>query len=459
MSFSIKLLINKSGMNLYRRFVKPLELADVFTPNTTATVTYIQRSTIEEEFHKNIDIIGRQIIIYGHSGSGKTTLTRRMLKILGVNFIITHCESATTFNDLLLSAFDKLDRFYISQKESNTSYSVSASMKAEYKSMSAEISKQNTTSYSEISVRVVPPQLTPQKLAQFLGEVNAVWIIEDFHKINEDEKTRLADILKIFIDAANDYPKVKIICIGAVGSARELVTLDTNLYPRISEVHVPLLSESEIKEIINIGCRCLHIEMSDSLIEKIVFYSNQLASLTHQMCYEICFKNNIKNTKSFKKHIDDDQFKNAIQGYINNNSDTLKGIYESITKNKLVWYILKTIVSVEKEAITFEEIKSRINTKNHSFPDVDIISELNKLSEETVGILRYNSNSEKYSIATPFWGAFLKMQLAIEQAEHDKRRKNKRNKNLILKNQDDIDADVYDLLLQQLKLLKKITQS
>lgn len=446
-------------MNLYRRFLNPLKLAVVFTPNTTATITYIERRKIEEEFKKNIDISGRQIIIYGHSGSGKTTLTRRMLKTSGVNFIITDCESATTFNDLLLSAFDKLDRFYISQKESNTTYSVSTSMKAEYKTVSAEISKQNSISYSEVSLRVVPPQLTPQKLAQFLGEVNAVWIIEDFHKISVDEKTRLADILKIFIDAANDYPKVKIICIGAVGSARELVTFDTNLYPRISEVHVPLLSEKEIREIINIGCRCLHIEMSESLIDKIVFYSNQLASLTHQMCYEICFKNDVTNTKAFKKHINDDQFKSAIQGYINNNSDTLKGIYESITKNKLVWYILKTIVSVEKESVTFDEIKSRINTRKHHFPDTDITSELKKLSDETVGILRFDSNSEKYSVATPFWGAFLKMQLAMEHAEHDKRRKNKQNKNLIIKNQDDIDADVYDLLLSQLKFLRKLTQS
>lgn len=447
-------------MNLYRRFIRPLRLADVFTPNTTATVTYIERVKIEEDFLKNIDITGRQIIIYGHSGSGKTTLTRRMLKVSGVNFIITHCESATTFNDLLLSAFDKLDRFYISQKESNITYSVSSSMKAEYKSVSAEISKQNSTSHSEVSVRVVPPQLTPQKLAQFLGEVNAVWIIEDFHKISTEEKTRLADILKIFIDTANDYPRVKIICIGAVGSARELVTFDSNLYPRISEVHVPLLSEKEIREIINRGCQCLHIEMSESLIDKIVFYSNQLASLTHQMCYEICFKNDVKKTKAFKKqHINDDQFKSAIQGYIDNNSDTLKGIYESITKNKLVWYILKTIVSVEKESVTFEEIKSRINTRKHTFLDSDIVAELKKLSDETVGILRFDSNSDKYSVATPFWGAFLKMQLAIEQAEHDKRRKNKQNKNLIIKNQDDIDADVYDLLLRQLELLRKLAQS
>jgi len=441
-------------MQLLRFLFKKLKLADVFTPNTTAKFTYIERKTIEDEFCKNIDITGRQIIIYGHSGSGKTTLTRRMLKRLRVNYIITHCESNTTFNDLLLAAFDKLDRFYIFQKESNSQYSVTSAIKAEYKSISAEISNQKSISHTEISTRVVPPQLTPQKLAQFLGEVKAVWVIEDFHKIEDSEKVRLADVLKIFIDSANDFPCVKIICIGAVGTARELVSLDTNLYPRVSELYVPLLDQKEIKQIINVGCKCLHIEMSESLIEKIVFYSNQLASLTHQMCYEICSKNQVKCTKFLKRHIDDDQFKSAIQGYIETNSDTLKGIYESITKNKLVWYILKTVVTVEKESLTFDEIKSRINNKRHSFDDDSIIAELKKLSEESVGILRFNSNSEKFYIATPFWGAFLKMQLAIEQAEHTQRKKNKRNKNLIIKNQNDIDADVFDILLHQIELLR-----
>lgn len=377
-----------------------------------------------------------------------------MLKRLRVNYIITHCESNTTFNDLLLAAFDKLDRFYIFQKESNSQYSVTSAIKAEYKSISAEISNQKSISHTEISTRVVPPQLTPQKLAQFLGEVKAVWVIEDFHKIEDSEKVRLADVLKIFIDSANDFPCVKIICIGAVGTARELVSLDTNLYPRVSELYVPLLDQKEIKQIINVGCKCLHIEMSESLIEKIVFYSNQLASLTHQMCYEICSKNQVKCTKFLKRHIDDDQFKSAIQGYIETNSDTLKGIYESITKNKLVWYILKTVVTVEKESLTFDEIKSRINNRRHSFDDDSIIAELKKLSEESVGILRFNSNSEKFYIATPFWGAFLKMQLAIEQAEHTRRKKNKRNKNLIIKNQNDIDADVFDILLHQIESLR-----
>lgn len=37
-------------------------------------------------------------------------------------------------------------------------------------------------------VRILPPRLTSQKLAKFLGEIDAVWIIEDFHKVPNEEK-------------------------------------------------------------------------------------------------------------------------------------------------------------------------------------------------------------------------------------------------------------------------------
>lgn len=59
--------------------------------------------------------------------------------------------------------------------------------------------------------------------------------------------------MKVFIDSANDFPDVKIICIGAVDTARELIQLDSNLFPGISEIHVPLLTDEEIKCFIEKG--------------------------------------------------------------------------------------------------------------------------------------------------------------------------------------------------------------
>lgn len=432
------------------------DLKEIFTPNTIAKLAYVRRGEIEENLLSNITIPGKQIILYGHSGSGKTTLIRKMLYDKEINFVQVHCSSNTTINDIILDTFDNLDRFYIAEKNSNKSYTITGSLKSEYKSIASEISATKESSFGETMVRILPPRLTSQKLAKFLGEIDAVWIIEDFHKVPDEEKKKIADILKIFIDAANDYPNVKIICIGAVGSARELINLDSNLYPRITELHVPLLSGQEIKEIINQGCKLLNISMSDNLIEKISYYSNRLASLTHQMCYDICDSNKIHKQQYKHKRIGDRYFKSAIESYVNKNSDTLKGIYDSCVKRQLAWYILKTFVKIEKDHIRFSEIQNRVCQKQRSYTDEEIMKELEELSSATVNIIRYDNNSDSYSISTPFWGAFLKMQIAIEDANRNNNRNKNKRKKLILKNQNDIDADVYNVLLERIEEFKRL---
>lgn len=448
-------------MTLVSRFLsifRRKELKDVFTPNTIAKLAYVKRGEIEENLLSNITIPGKQIILYGHSGSGKTTLIRKILYDKKINFVPVHCSSSTTINDIILDTFDNLDRFYIAEKNSNQSYAITGSLKSEYKSIASEISATRESSLGEVMVRLLPPRLTSQKLAKFLGEINAVWIIEDFHKVPNEEKKKIADILKIFIDTANDYPNVKIVCIGAVGSARELINLDSNLYPRITELHVPLLSEKEITAIINQGCKLLNISMSDNLIEKISYYSNRLASLAHQMCYDICDSNKILQQQYRHKRIDDKYFKNAIDSYLNKNSDTLKGIYDSCVKRQLAWYILKTFVTLGKDAIRFSEIKQRVCQKQRSYTDDEIKKELDELSSTVVNIIRYDTNSDRYSISTPFWGAFLKMQLAIEDADRNNHNERNRRKKLILKNQNDIDAVVYNVLLERIEMFKKLVE-
>ena len=72
-------------------------------------------------------------------------------------------------------------------------------------------------------MRLLPPQLTAQNLAKMIGSVHACWVLEDFHKIEEVEKVKFAQMMKVFADLSDTYPELKIIAIGAVNSAREVI--------------------------------------------------------------------------------------------------------------------------------------------------------------------------------------------------------------------------------------------
>ncbi len=415
-------------MNIFGRLFKTTKPNEVFTPNTVAKLTYVKRDTIETDLEKYLSLPGKQIVIYGHSGSGKTTLLRNKLREVSQNFIRTHCENKTTFNDLLLQAFDELNRFYVAEKTTNQQYSISKELKAEYTGISSKVNATYTESEGQKNVRIVPPQLTPQKLAQFLGEINCVWLIEDFHKVADNEKLRIADVIKIFIDSANDYKDVKIVCIGAVGTARELIELDTNLNNRVAELFVPLLTNEEIEIIVDKGFELLNVSIDKDLKNKIVYYSNNLASITHQICYDLCFHSKITKSKFFPKKLRSDSFKVAVNSYVRKNSDTFTKIYDTIICQTYGWNVLKTFEHLEKEFLSFDEIKQNIpNGKRPT--DEDLVNFLEQLgSAEFKEIVRLDRSSKKYSIASPFFKAFLKMKFALEKSEQKETMNRKKNK-------------------------------
>jgi hypothetical protein len=415
-------------MNFFNKLFKTNKLNEIFTPNTTAKLTYVKRDNIEEDLEKYLDLPGKQIVLYGHSGSGKTTLLRNKLKEVNYNFIKTHCESNTTFNEILLQAFDELNRFYISEKTTNSSYSISSEIKTEFKIIGSKINEQQQNSEGNKSIRLLPPQLTPQKLAAFLGEIDCVWVIEDFHKVKQEEKLRIADVIKIFIDSANDFPKVKIVCIGAVGTARELIELDNNLNNRVAELHIPLLTENEIKGIINKGFDLMNTSISSDLKDKIVYYSNNLGSITHQICYDICYHSAIRKSSFFPKSLKDSSFKNAINSYVKKNSDTFSKIYDTILCQTYGWNVLKTFETLEKDYLTINEILEKIPvTKKPN--EEELFEYLGQLgSAEYKEIIRFDKDSNKYSISSPFFKAFLNMKFALEQSELNERNRKKKNK-------------------------------
>lgn len=425
-------------------FIKRTKISCVFTPASAATLTYIERPLVENIFSKELEIRGKQIILYGMSGSGKTTMIRHLMKKMNRPYIYTQCMVGMTMEDILKSAFDKLDRYYISQRSCRSGISLSSELKNEFLSVKSNVSSED----SATQTRVIAPQLTPERLAKFLGEIGALWVIEDFHKVSMDVRIQIAGILKTFIGLADDYENVRIICIGAVGKASELLQIEPNLNNRVSQIEVPLLDNREVESIIEKGSKILNVVMADNLKQKICYYSHNLGSLVHQMCYDICYKNGIKKACFLTKRLDESKFIDVIESHISSQSDSFRTLYEYITKERVAWYILKTMVEKGKTKISSYEIISGINYKSNRYSETEILNKLQALCDGDNCVIRYDENAEKYMFSTPFWEAFLRMQFSVEKKHINNARKRRKNKKLLFKNQDDIDAQIYAAILR-----------
>lgn len=92
---------------------------------------------------------------------------------------------------------------------------------------------------------------------------------------------------------------------------------------------------------------------------------------------------------------------------------------------------------------------AKVYTVDHPFTEDEIALKLAELSTAEVGILRSDFNSSMFAVSDPFWGAFIKMRIAQEQAEREKAIKNSYNRNLQLQNQNDVEAMLLRILLNK----------
>lgn len=435
--------------SLWCIFLNRYPIEKVFTPSSSAELTFVRRRIIEKKFVGQFRIPGKQIIVYGHSGSGKTTFLNRFFKENKINVVTVQCDSNMSFEQILLDSFDQIGLYYqqaASLSETNTN-TASGGLKAH----GIGVQREASTSQTQVSnfARIVNPQITSQRLAEALGKAKKILVIEDFHKLREEEKKRLADMLKVFIDQSNNYPKLKVICIGAVDTARDIVKLDNNLKQRVYECEIPLLNDSEIKEIVIRGCELLNIKMTEDLIDRIVHYSNQLGALAHQLSYDVCDCEGIQKTQFKRRKLTGTHFVDAVEGYIDARSDSLREIYEKAVIDPLGWYILRTFSNRPQTKMSLKSISKKVNTWDNSITDNEIALKLAELSTAEVGIIRSDLNGSMFTISDPFWGAFIKMRIAQEQADRAKAFKDSNNRNLQLQNQNDIEAMLLQILLKK----------
>lgn len=416
-------------MDWLPRILNSHKLEKVFTPSTVAKLTYIQRVKVEDDVVKYLNLPGMQLALYGHSGCGKTTLVINVLRRLKMKYITTRCKSDTTFEDLLLQAFDKLGIYYGTETTSKVSRSIKGGLAAtRYKEIAADINVTKTVEQGTKAVRALPLQLTPQRLAEFLGELNCVWIIEDFHKVDSVEKVNISDVLKIFIDTSEEYPNTKVICIGAVDTARELIECDSNLNNRIAEIYVPLMTLDELTQIAEKGFKMMNASIPEQIIIKIVYYSNKLASVCHQICYDICYSKNIKSTLLYKQKVNMQDFKEAVSSYVRKNTDTFSKIFDHAVASRPRRLALEAMINLDKEYLTIDEIYKEVRKIEEIQKNIFIFAIDELTTVECFEVVRYDQNSKKYSFSTPLFQAFVKMKLALEDLEEIQRMNRKKKR-------------------------------
>ena len=395
--------------------IKKAGVYDVFTPTRPARLTFIEREQINERLVDAIRTPGKQLVIFGHSGSGKTTLLVNKLHQIYEDHVVTRCMSGLSFENLILDAFDQLNQYYVSEKTQSNNQKIKASIQNEYLGIKSKLEGEHSKTTGDVLAPILPPQLTPQRLAMFMGEARCCWVLEDFHKIAESEKGHLGQVMKVFMDMADDYPDLKTIAIGAVGTAREVVAYEPEMKNRVTEISVPLMMNEEIREILKKGTKLLNFKISDRVEKDIIYYSNGLASVCHQLALNLCISSNINETLAEEEILSAEAFAKAINRYIEDESDSIKSRFDKALKQKRAGkydncrIILTAMANHGKESVSRPEILKIIRRTHKTYPPGNLTNYLKELqSSERGEIINYDENSWHYSFSNPFLKVFSK---------------------------------------------------
>nr|WP_315848512.1 hypothetical protein [uncultured Rhodoferax sp.] len=387
---------------------------EVFTPTSPAIVCYVPRGEkINDKVVNALNTPGKQMVVYGHSGSGKTTLLLNKLRELYGEHLTSSCMKSTSVDALLLDAFAQLAPFYESEKSSGKKTAKEIAIESTFQSIKSGLKTSEQVDSSSKEVRLVPPQLNAQNLAKFLGTKELCWVIEDFHKVEEAEKPKLSQIMKIFMDCAVDFPKVKIITLGAVQTARQVVEYDDEMRNRVSEIEVQLMNESEIMEIINTGEKRLNIEFTQNIKKLIAKYSGGLPAVCHQLCLNACNAQGLTETAPTPVKITNEAMRKAIETYAEESSDTIRSNFEKALKtnrktkvhhSKLV---LQALTDFPDTGASRFDLLQKIGKTVSGYTDASLKRTLTQLLSSTCGeIIRYSQNSGLYSFSDPIYHVY-----------------------------------------------------
>ncbi|MFH0820999.1 MAG: hypothetical protein V1908_04455, partial [Candidatus Peregrinibacteria bacterium] len=386
------------------------QLHDVFTPNRPARLTFVERPGINEALVNALQTPGKQIIVYGHSGSGKTTLLANKLEQIYENHLTTRCIKHLTLEHLLLDAFDQLDPFYGESATTTSKRVKGTSLGVDYKILKLQVNKALEEQKASTVKRFLPPTLTPQTLARLMGAANLCWVLEDFHKITNEEKSKLAQAMKIFMDEADNHKYLKIVAIGAVDTARQVIEYDAEMRHRVAEIHIPLMTDAEIRQIITRGESLLNFQLSEEVKEGTIQYANGLAAVCHGLCLNICQAIGLVETLASKVEVMSDHLECAVQAYLREMEDTIKAAFDRALRKQgrgkfdSTEPIILTLAQSPQEGASEQELLVGIRHKLPRYREASLRRCLQELQTEQRGfLLRYDQDSGRYSFRDPIF--------------------------------------------------------
>lgn len=148
-------------------------------------------------------------------------------------------------------------------------------------------------------------------------------IIDDFHKLNDQQQAAIADYLKVLADTEDRETKLVIVGINNAGA--RLVELAPDLHARVELIKLEANSDEKVSELVTAGEHALNIVISDK--PNLISAARGSFYLAQMLCSECCLLGGILQTGEHQVSIDV-----SIELVTNRIFERLKQRFDAATK-------------------------------------------------------------------------------------------------------------------------------
>lgn len=277
-----------------------MKLEEVFGVSKELIASYTERPHVDEAIASALRQT-RQIIVYGSSKQGKTALVQR--HVPEEKRVTVHCSPQTTTEDLYRSLLRQMGVEILSEKSSETSREIEASIGAKFVALipffgkgEAEANGSATAGKSE-SEKKTPIEFN-LTLAQDVGEIlqkinnkNLFFVIENFHYLTPEVQSSFSFDLRTFEEMG-----LRFIILGVWKEANRLIQFNGDLQDRIAEIPVEPWETPDFERLVNTGEPYMNVIFDGEARKKIFTQAHGSVAVVQEILKKVCEKSGLIET-------------------------------------------------------------------------------------------------------------------------------------------------------------------
>jgi len=354
------------------------DLPTVFTPRSPVReIRFLQgRDELIEDMRGALYHPGAAIVIYGERGVGKTSLARlasaklcaEMVSLQGIEPIYYSVSEGDTFLHILGSILPRMGVEDVVVKVLTSEITGARSV---VNAQLVEMEDKTRTEKTTTARPLVDPEPRPQVVVDQIKGKRALIILDDYERIT-DENTRkfFPELIKKISD---NQLQVSLIIVGIGDSAKDLVKVHESVARNLTAIHVPRLTDEQIRQIAVEGFAALRLKHEPEVIAQIVRFSANFPYYTHRLCEGIV-RAYIAQARSGTRSdwtIRASDVPAAIREATKNSPPTLVAAYDEIKASERALQVAYIIADAPEEPVSRARIKEYLAAWTGEDPDID----------------------------------------------------------------------------------------